>query len=101
MSHREAAIRHAAIALGALHRRFFNEQPSATASSRDPDPNGFALEQYVKALGILVQPIREGGKQATDVALMACVLFVLFEVSNTHSRVGRIVQMFSVIRQIS
>lgn len=82
VSHHEAAIRHAVIALGALHQRFMHEQSSALRSKQNPDPDGFAVQQYVKAMGLLVHPIRERGKQAADVALMACVLFVLFEVRN-------------------
>jgi hypothetical protein len=43
----------------------------------------FALQQYVKAIGFITIPLREKGKQPADVALMTCVLFVCFEVSNS------------------
>ena len=75
-THHEPAIRHAAIALGALHE-------SSEVGSR-VKPSIFAMEQYGKAIRYLVKPIREKQKQAADVALMTCVLFVCFEVSS-HS----------------
>ncbi|KIM98651.1 hypothetical protein OIDMADRAFT_74156, partial [Oidiodendron maius Zn] len=70
-THHEPAIRHAAIALGALHE-------SSEVGSR-AEPSIFAMEQYGKAIRYLVKPIREKQKQAADVALMTCVLFVCFE----------------------
>jgi hypothetical protein len=73
-THHEPAIRHAAIALGALHE-------SSEVGSR-VKPSIFAMEQYGKAIRYLVKPIREKQKQAVDVALMTCVLFVCFEVSS-------------------
>jgi hypothetical protein len=82
-SHHEPAIKHAAIALGSLHQKFALGESSVLRSNQDPDSDEFALEQYVKAIGSLVQPIQKRGKQAADVALIACVLFVCFEVSTT------------------
>ena len=80
-SHHEPAIRHAAIALGSLHQKFAFNESSVLRSNNPPHPDAFALQQYVKAIGLLVQPISKRGKQAADVALIACVLFVCFEVS--------------------
>lgn len=72
-THHEPAIKHAVIALGALHE-------CAQVGSRD-EPSIFAMQQYGKAIGCLVEPIQGRQKQAADVALMTCVLFVCFEVS--------------------
>ena len=80
-SHHEPAIKHAAIALGSLHQKFAFDESSVLRSNQNFKNDRFALDQYVKALGCLVQPIQKRGKQAADVALMACVLFVCFEVS--------------------
>ena len=44
----------------------------------------FALSQYVKALGSLLQPAKANKKQAADVALMTCILFVSFETLRGH-----------------
>jgi hypothetical protein len=61
--------------LGALHELF--EQQLSDQAEVDLS---FALQQYVKAIGLVTKPIRERGKQAADVALMTCILFVCFEV---------------------
>lgn len=74
-THHEPAIQHAAIALGALHE-CFEQQLSNQAEAN----LSFALRQYVRAIGLVTNPIRERGTQAADVALMTCVLFVCFEV---------------------
>jgi hypothetical protein len=73
-THHEPAIRHAVIALGALHE-------SSEVGSRE-GPSIFAMQQYGKAIGYLIKPIQEKQKQASDVALITCVLFVSFEVSS-------------------
>lgn len=74
-THHEPAVQHAAIALGALHECFEHHL------SNQAEVNlSFALQQYVRAIGLVTKPIRERGKQAADVALMTCVIFVCFEV---------------------
>lgn len=77
-THHEPAIRHAAIALGALHECF--EESVSNLKFSGQEQNVFAMQQYVKAIGLLVEPIQKRRKQAADVALMTCVLFVCFEV---------------------
>ena len=81
-THHEPGIRHAAVALGCLHERFESGALESSTSLESVDEGGFALQQYMKAISFLVKPSREEGKQAAhDVALMTCVLFVCFEVS--------------------
>jgi hypothetical protein len=80
MSHHESAVRHAAIAVGSLHQSFIHDSSSVPRSKNNPHPDTLAVQHYAKALGLLVQPIRDRGKQAADVALVACVLFICFEV---------------------
>ncbi|KAI9745015.1 MAG: hypothetical protein M1818_001293 [Claussenomyces sp. TS43310] len=70
-AHHEPAIRHAVIALGALHER-------SEVGSRD-ESSIFAMQQYGKAIRCLVKPIQEKQKQAADVVLITCVIFVSFE----------------------
>ena len=79
--HLEASIRHAAVALGSLHESF-----ELGLSGSNKHGGIFALQQYVKAIELLTTSIREKGKQAADVALMTCVLFVCFEVSHLYAR---------------
>lgn len=73
-THHEPAIRHVVLALGALHER-------SEVGPRE-EPSIFAMQQYGKAIRCLVKPIQEKQKQAADVALITCVLFVCFEVSS-------------------
>ena len=40
----------------------------------------FAVKQYLKAIELVLMPVRDRGKQAADVALMTCILFICFEV---------------------
>lgn len=74
-TYHEPALQHAAVALGALHERY-----ELRRSNHIENDHAFALQQYVKALRFVTTPMRERGKQAVDVALMTCVLFVCFEV---------------------
>jgi hypothetical protein len=79
--HHEPAVRHAAVALGALHESFEwgheTRVENQIADSREP--NMFALQQYSKAITLLMEPINRHEKQAADAALITCVLFVYFE----------------------
>ena len=75
--HHEPAIRHAAIALGALHEGFTLHDNYLSGKAGEDD---FAVQQYVKSLGSLLEPTKGNGKQAVDVALVTCVLFICFEV---------------------
>ena len=76
-SQHEPAIRHAVIALSSLHENFETSDLSKESLGRDT----FALQHYVKAIECLVQPQHGQSKHTADVALMACVLFICFEVS--------------------
>lgn len=73
-SQHEPAILHAAVALGSVHEKFEAGTLATFSSSQ------FALEQYVKSIRRIYQPIRNSGKLGRDVALMACVLFICIEV---------------------
>lgn len=73
-THHEPAIRHAVVALGALHESF-------EVRPRE-EPSILAMQQYGKAIGCLIKPIQGKQTQAADVALMTCVLFFCFDVSS-------------------
>lgn len=73
-THHEPAIRHAVVALGALHE-------SHEVGSRE-EQCVFAMQQYGKAIRCLIKPIHEKQKQAADVTLITCVLFVCFDVGS-------------------
>lgn len=79
-AHHDPAIRHAAIALGSLYETFvFGEHKALKASTRIT-PDTFAVQQYVKAISCLLEPVARRGHQALDAALVTCILFVCFEV---------------------
>lgn len=94
MSYAEPSIRHAMVALGALHegrekgiRTVPNLFPGGHPGSEEnqmavikhPDNTSeqFALNQYNKAIMHLSK--RLNGDQSTEVALLACILFVCIE----------------------
>jgi hypothetical protein len=78
--HHEPAIRHSVIALGALHQRFLcgdrgKDVYWPTYSETIVDT--FALQQYTKALRFSIHSTES---RTGDSTLMACILFVYFEV---------------------
>lgn len=79
-SHREPAIRHAAIALGSLHEKF----ELGDGSNEHDGEACFALQQYLKAISLLIQPVKESRAHSADVALISCVMFVGFEVRSSR-----------------
>lgn len=81
--HHEPAIRHADVALGALHEGFTVRDDCLMGAGSEKDT--FAVQQYVKSLGSLVAPMEGEGKQGADVALMTCVLFICFEVCHSDT----------------
>jgi hypothetical protein len=82
-THHEPAIRHAAVAVGALHERFENSLDANLTFklNEKKTQDVFVLQQYSKAIKALLVPQEVQGKQAADVPLMTCVLFIYFEVS--------------------
>ncbi|KAN0102094.1 hypothetical protein V8E51_012604 [Hyaloscypha variabilis] len=83
-THHEPAVRHAAIALGSLHEKFTLHDSTMLRKGGTIEDETFALSQYVKALGSLLEPAKADRKQAADVALMTCILFVSFETLRGH-----------------
>jgi hypothetical protein len=80
-AHHERPIRHALLALGALH-----ENKSMVSRGIKPDSAllEFPLQEYGRAIRSLVEPFLKKGGQAIDVCLLCCVLFAAFEVGSFH-----------------
>ena len=78
----EPALRHAVIAIGALHEDFSQKRLTDSASRTESRTEGreteFALNQYAKAMGVLRRSL-SNGKQEPLTALMSCILFVCFD----------------------
>jgi cyanate permease len=78
-AYHEPSIRHAVIALGALHE-------TSDVESTQESTRLLAMQQYGKAMTCLVNPtIQTEQRQTAHVALVACVLFVCFEVGYLFS----------------
>ena len=84
-THQQPAIRHAVIALAALHERFEDSDDSILSSNHDLVHGGFALQQYNRAIGYLIKPSAVAESQALDVYLVGCILFACFEVRTTSN----------------
>ena len=80
MTYYEPAIKHAVIAITALHRQF---RESTTMSLVGADIS-FALQQYTKAISLLTESIRQPSWTFPDTPLIACMLFCAFESMSYH-----------------
>lgn len=76
----EPAIKHAVIALSALHERFQSSDAVIYKSVWCHSDGVFALQQYNQAIRLLTKPDK-GRRPPVDVCLIACILFACFEVS--------------------
>ncbi|TVY30836.1 putative transcriptional regulatory protein [Lachnellula hyalina] len=73
-AHHEPVVKHAIIALGALHETFEKD-------GFDSGDKEFAVSQYIRALELMVKPeSKKRNGLSVDVALITCVLFVCFEI---------------------
>jgi Fungal specific transcription factor domain/Fungal Zn(2)-Cys(6) binuclear cluster domain len=70
------ALRHAVVAIGALHESYKRALQQGTTVIDSPD--NFALRQYIQALSSLSKSFSSGGQQ-TDIALMSCIVFSCFD----------------------
>ncbi|KUJ15590.1 uncharacterized protein LY89DRAFT_720109 [Mollisia scopiformis] len=78
-SAQKASLRHAVIALGALHEDFSRKTlKSSSTLSVDDQKSQFALNQYAKAIGALRRSL-SSRKEEPITALMSCILFVCFD----------------------
>ena len=76
-SHTEPGIRHAVIALGALHENVQLEEGTLLKSEIPSD--SFALQQCNKAIGHLKRDISSSGLHSKQMLLMSCIIFICFE----------------------
>lgn len=76
VAYSQPAVRHAIIALGALHEQC---QLHPEAPERE-----FAMLQYSKAIRAVSSLRLDDSKDALDVALLSCVLFAAFEILQGH-----------------
>jgi hypothetical protein len=81
-AHSSAAVRHAVIALAALHQEFKAGllPVSSGAVATTPWKCTYAIQEYGKAVHHLLRQISQEGDQSHDVALICIVLFISIEV---------------------
>lgn len=77
-SAQKPSLRHAVIALGALHEDFSRKRLVSSTLSAEEQESQFALNQYAKAMGALRRSL-SSGKEEPLTALMSCILFVCFD----------------------
>ncbi|KAI4124592.1 MAG: hypothetical protein LQ347_005681, partial [Umbilicaria vellea] len=77
--HAEPAVRHALIALGAVHETFKTIGDYATKTGRNEWECRFSLQQYNRAITKLRKHLSTKGHQSVEVALICCLLFICFE----------------------
>jgi hypothetical protein len=71
----EPAIRHAAIAIAAVHQDFVGWHQNRVY---DPSIQAFAFRQYTKAISHLYQ-LMSTQTQQLDITLISCILFISFD----------------------
>ncbi|QKX60970.1 uncharacterized protein TRUGW13939_08116 [Talaromyces rugulosus] len=74
MGESEPALRHASIAMGALHWNFVEKRSSARASANDP----FALQQCNRAISYLKHELTDKSRAHLEIALVTCIMFISF-----------------------
>ncbi|MCJ1437153.1 hypothetical protein MMC27_006538 [Xylographa pallens] len=77
-SAQKPSLRHAIIAIGALHEDFSRKRLAPLTPSAEDQKTQFALSQYAKAMGALRRSL-SSGKEELFTALMSCILFVCFD----------------------
>ncbi|OBT75558.1 hypothetical protein VF21_05846 [Pseudogymnoascus sp. 05NY08] len=80
----EPSLRHAVIAIAALHEDFTNRRLVGVLPGHENADSTFAINQYMKAVSHLRRSL-SAGKQAPLTALMSCLLFVCFDYLRGHS----------------
>ncbi|PYH47069.1 Zn(II)2Cys6 transcription factor, partial [Aspergillus saccharolyticus JOP 1030-1] len=85
LSHRNSAVRHAVAAVGALHQRQLQGrlEPANNTATLD---DGFALQQYNKAIQRFLQQMGDPKGMEVDLMLIQCLLFICLEMLQGNNR---------------
>ncbi|KAK3622969.1 hypothetical protein LTR56_018801 [Elasticomyces elasticus] len=86
----EPAVRHAAVALSAVHKTGVSPGERLGARDRTPSPNErLMLQHYNKAISALQDHSKIKDRSSTRVVLVTCVLFVCLELLQGHCQTAR------------
>jgi hypothetical protein len=77
-SQTEPAVRHAAIAVGALAERFRINSVLTWDNAQANAQHEFAVSQYYKAMALLRKRLESAENVLVDFALLTCFLFLAF-----------------------
>ncbi|KAM0256034.1 hypothetical protein ACHAQJ_005233 [Trichoderma viride] len=75
----EPSVRHAILALGSLHARFDQDNNLVMRTHINGWTDSFALENYSKAISVLVKSLSQESQPAIDVCLICSILFACLE----------------------
>ncbi|KAH8433326.1 Zn(II)2Cys6 transcription factor [Aspergillus melleus] len=102
LAHREFAVMHAAVGVGAMHRSTRGQSPSLRLPGCMESHRSFALAQYVKAIRQLRERLYrfEHDRQNPEIALVACLLFVCLEMLQGN-RLGVLVHLQNGLRVLA
>lgn len=81
----DETIRHAVVALSALHEQFENCEGLLLRCNKGAIENRFAVEHYVKAISSLLEPSAVPTGKRVHIFLVACLLFSFFEVISMNT----------------
>ncbi|KAI0384426.1 hypothetical protein F5Y04DRAFT_229293 [Hypomontagnella monticulosa] len=99
----EPAIRHATIAVGAMHAKFMGTSPSLRVQTFGilEGRHAFAIQQYVKALALLKDRLSNSSSSGNaEIALTCCLLFICLEMLQGN-RVGAVEHLRTGLRVVA
>ncbi|RAL11794.1 Zn(II)2Cys6 transcription factor domain-containing protein [Aspergillus homomorphus CBS 101889] len=85
LSYRNAAVRHAVAAVGALHLRQLQGRLGSQGGGLGGD-DAFTLQQYNKSIQTFLQQMGSGNEMEADLMLIQCLLFVCLEMLQGNSK---------------
>ena len=91
------AVKHAVVALAAMHERFEKDDRSVLSSNHDISQGGFALQHYNRAIRHLTKSVLSNREESLDVFLVACILFACFEVLTSLDSVTSLLPSFVML----
>lgn len=100
-SHADTAIRHAAIAFGALGERLLMNNVMTFGNEDANKLHDFASFQYYKALQALRKQLSSGQERSVEFTLIICFIFICFEFlqGNESAVVTHLRSGISIVRQ--
>ncbi|PLB47405.1 hypothetical protein P170DRAFT_240591 [Aspergillus steynii IBT 23096] len=102
LAHQEAAVLHAAIGVGAMHRSTRGQSPSLRLQGQMESHHTLGLAQYIKAIRHLRGRLEHSAshRQNPEIALVVCLLFIYLEMLQ-RNRLGALVHLQNGLRVLT